>query len=54
MDSNHTNFFGWQGRTGYWPRTFVLDREGRIRFDHHGEGRYDEIAAAADALLAEA
>jgi hypothetical protein len=34
-------------------RIYLLDRDGVIRYDHHGEGRYAEIEAAIRALLAE-
>ena len=52
LDTDGTNFHRWQeGSSGYWPRTYVLDREGDIRFDHVGEGRYDELNATVTALL---
>jgi thiol-disulfide isomerase/thioredoxin len=38
----------------YWPTLLLIDGEGRIRFQHIGEGRYDEIEAAIQILLAEA
>jgi thiol-disulfide isomerase/thioredoxin len=54
LDTRGTNFHEWQeGSSGYWPRTYVLDRDGDIRFDHVGEGRYDELNATVAALLAE-
>lgn len=54
LDTRGTNFHEWQeGTSGYWPRTYVLDRDGDIRFDHVGEGRYDELNATVAALLAE-
>jgi uncharacterized protein with gpF-like domain len=46
-------FREWQGRPAYWPRTYVLDRQGRIRFDHIGEGAYDELFDVVDYLLTE-
>jgi len=52
LDTNHESFWAWQrGGTAYWPRTFVIDQEGRIRFDHIGEGAYDELEATVAALL---
>ncbi len=37
----------------YWPSVYVIDRKGRIRFHHDGEGRYADIDAAVRALLTE-
>ncbi len=54
LDTAKRNFHSWQeGRTAYWPRTYVIDPEGLIRFDHIGEGKYDELADAVAALVAE-
>lgn len=55
LDPTKRTFHSWQdGPTAYWPRIYLLDRQGHIRYDHIGEGSYDEIDAAVDALLAEA
>ena len=55
LDTDKRTFHSWQdGPTGYWPRVYLLDRDGHIRYDKRGEGRYDEIDAAVRALLAEA
>ena len=51
LDTDKFNFFRWQGGRAYWPRTYVLDRDGHIRFDHIGEGAYDEINATVAQLL---
>ena len=54
LDPTKHTFHDWQeGRRGFWPRIYLLDRDGNIRYDHHGEGRYTEIDAAVQALLAE-
>lgn len=54
LDPTKHTFHDWQeGRRGFWPRIYLLDRDGNIRYDHHGEGRYGEIDAAVRALLAE-
>lgn len=55
IDNKRTNFGIWQseGRR-FWPRTYVIDAEGNIRFDHIGEGKYQELADTVEALLAEA
>jgi len=52
LDTEKVNFRAWQGRRRFWPRTYVLDQEGRVRFDHIGEGAYDELAATVQYLLA--
>lgn len=51
LDNSRLSFFGWQGGPAYWPRTYVLDREGRIRFDHIGEGAYEELNETVALLL---
>ena len=51
LDTDKFNFFRWQGGRAYWPRTYVLDRDGHIRFDHIGEGAYDELNETVIALL---
>jgi thiol-disulfide isomerase/thioredoxin len=36
-----------------WPTLFVLDKEGRVRWTHVGEGGYDETEQVIKKLLAE-
>lgn len=36
-----------------WPTLFLIDKWGRVRYTHVGEGRYEETEAAIQALLAE-
>ncbi|HEY0324332.1 MAG TPA: thioredoxin-like domain-containing protein [Pyrinomonadaceae bacterium] len=36
-----------------WPTVFVLDKQGRIRWVHIGEGMYDETESVIKKLLAE-
>ena len=36
-----------------WPTMFVLDKQGRIRWLHVGEGRYEETESVIKTLLAE-
>ena len=38
---------------GAWPTLFLLDKQGRIRWTHVGEGRYDETERLIQKLLAE-
>ena len=51
LDTDKTNFRAWQPGRRFWPRTFVLDREGNIRFDRIGEGAYDELNATVAFLI---
>lgn len=52
LDTNKTNFRTWQTERRFWPRTYVLDRDGNIRFDRIGEGAYDELNATVAFLIA--
>ena len=54
LDTERRTFREWQGSPAYWPRTYVLDRLGRVRFDHIGEGAYKALEDTVVALLAEA
>ncbi|HXV46243.1 MAG TPA: thioredoxin family protein [Nitrososphaera sp.] len=37
----------------YWPRKYLVDNEGYIRYDHIGEGRYAETEKVIQSLLSE-
>ena len=37
----------------YWPRKYIADHEGYIRYDHIGEGAYAETERVVQSLLAE-
>ncbi len=37
----------------YWPRKYIADHEGYIRYDHIGEGGYEETEKVIQQLLAE-
>ena len=37
----------------YWPAQYLIDADGRIVYQHFGEGRYAETEAAIQKLLAE-
>jgi thiol-disulfide isomerase/thioredoxin len=41
-------------RNRYWPTLYLIDKRGRIRYVHIGEGAYDETERNIRALLAEA
>jgi len=51
LDTNKVNFRAWQPDRRFWPRTFVVDSDGEIRFDKIGEGSYDTLAATVAVLL---
>ena len=40
-------------RNRYWPSLYLIDKRGSIRYHHIGEGAYEEIEAAIQALLDE-
>jgi thiol-disulfide isomerase/thioredoxin len=40
-------------RNQYWPATYLIDAEGRIVYQHYGEGRYKETEAEIQKLLAQ-
>lgn len=40
-------------RNRYWPTLYLIDKWGNIRFQHIGEGRYEQTEAAIQFLLAE-
>ncbi len=52
IDNDKLNFRSWQERR-FWPRLFLIDADGNVRYDHIGEGAYDEIDAAVGALIDE-
>jgi len=37
----------------YWPMLYLIDKEGRIRYTHIGEGAYAETEEMIQTLLAE-
>jgi hypothetical protein len=39
--------------TRYWPTLYLIDKQGRLRYSHIGEGRYAETEEAIQALLDE-
>jgi thiol-disulfide isomerase/thioredoxin len=47
-----SSFKTWNAyRNEYWPHLFLADRQGRIRYDHIGEGAYDTTAQTIQKLL---
>jgi thiol-disulfide isomerase/thioredoxin len=51
QDNNYTTWKAYQNR--YWPRDYLIDTQGFIRYGHIGEGDYDETEKAIQSLLAE-
>ena len=51
LDNDHGTWNAFQN--SYWPRKYLVDSEGFIRYDHIGEGGYVETEKAIRNLLAE-
>lgn len=46
------DFATWRAyKNNYWPRKYLIDQDGNIRYDHIGEGAYDETENAIQLLL---
>ena len=51
LDSDHRTWNAYENN--YWPRYYLIDTQGYLRYDHIGEGGYDQIEKSIQALLAE-
>ncbi len=51
LDNNFSTWNAFQNQ--YWPGTYLLDKEGKVRRYHGGEGEYKETEQAIRTLLAE-
>jgi thiol-disulfide isomerase/thioredoxin len=51
LDSDHGTWNAYQNN--YWPRFYLIDTQGNIRYDHIGEGSYDQIEKSIQSLVAE-
>ena len=51
QDNNYATWSVYQNR--YWPHKFLIDIDGYIRYDHIGEGNYDETEKMIQLLLKE-
>ena len=51
QDNNYATLQAYQNR--YWPHKFLIDIDGYIRYDHIGEGAYDETEKMIQQLLNE-
>jgi len=48
------DYLTWRAyKNQYWPRKYLIDSQGRIRYDHIGEGAYDETEKEIRKLLVE-
>jgi hypothetical protein len=52
LDNEYRNWDAFANRC--WPSLYLIDIQGHIRYQHAGEGAYDEIEAALAGLAAEA
>ena len=51
QDNNYATWSNFENR--YWPRKYLIDVEGYLRYDHIGEGAYEETEMKIQELLAE-
>ncbi|MBI2664881.1 thioredoxin family protein [Candidatus Woesearchaeota archaeon] len=51
QDNNYATWTAYRNR--WWPRKFLIDIDGYIRYDHIGEGAYDETEDKIKELLME-
>jgi thiol-disulfide isomerase/thioredoxin len=51
LDSDHGTWNAYGNQ--YWPRYYLIDTHGYIRYNHIGEGGYDQIEKAIQSLVAE-
>lgn len=51
LDNDKETWDAFENR--YWPRKYISDHEGYIRYDHIGEGAYDETEKVIQQLLKE-
>jgi cytochrome c biogenesis protein CcdA/thiol-disulfide isomerase/thioredoxin len=51
LDNSYGTWTAWSNR--YWPAKYFVDRRGRLRYAHFGEGGYEESERVLRRLLAE-
>ncbi|MBI5225582.1 thioredoxin family protein [Candidatus Micrarchaeota archaeon] len=51
MDNDYLTWKAY--KNNYWPRKYLIDAQGRIRYDHIGEGGYEETEMMIQKLLLE-
>ena len=52
QDNDYATWRAYDNR--YWPAKYLIDKDGRIRYTHFGEGEYDTTEKKIQELLAEA
>ena len=52
MDNDYATWRAYQNR--WWPHKFLIDQNGTVRYDHIGEGAYEETERKIQELLIEA
>jgi len=51
LDSDHGTWSAYGNN--YWPRFYLIDSQGYLRYDHIGEGDYNQIEKSIKSLVAE-
>jgi len=51
LDNDYATWRAYENR--FWPRKYLIDSEGYIRYDHAGEGAYEETEEKIKELLSE-
>ena len=51
LDSDHGTWNAYENN--YWPRFYLIDTQGYIRYDHIGEGDYNQIEKSIQSLVTE-
>ncbi len=50
--AHDNNFATWNAYGNqYWPAQYILDKDGRVAYQHAGEGQYDTIEKTIQGLL---
>ena len=49
QDNDYATWNAYRNR--YWPAQYIVDKSGKIVFEHAGEGQYDEIEQTIQRLL---
>jgi len=53
QDNNFVTWRAYQGGRGFWPHKYLIDIDGFIRYDHIGEGAYEQTEKVIQELLNE-
>ena len=51
QDNDYATWRAYNNR--YWPAKYIVDKNGKIRYRHFGEGKYDETEKVIQTLLSE-